>query len=71
MLKSILHVGVPIHEVPSYPENIYKHLKKRGIQNFLVMVKNDDNSIETRNIPGSFAEFGRLIFVITKDNPVA
>jgi len=53
-----------IHETPTYPESIYQHLK--GIAKFQVMVRKEDESIETRSELGSFEDFGRLIFVIEK-----
>ena len=55
-----------VSEVPAYPEDIYEHLKKSGISNFQIMVRNEDESIEARNELGSFENFARLVFAITK-----
>lgn len=69
--KVILRQEIPIwcfivHEVPTYPESIYEHLKDRNITDFKVMVKKEDESIEPRNEWGSFRDFGRLVFVVRK-----
>ena len=69
--KMVLRRGSPnwhfvVHEVPTYPESIYEHLKERQISNFRVMVKKEDESIETRNELGSFEQFPRLVFVVRK-----
>lgn len=55
-----------VHEVPTYPENIYEHLKENRISNFQVMVRCDDESIETRSEVSSFENFARLVFTIIK-----
>lgn len=69
--KIVLRRGAPIwhsvvYEVPTYPESIYKHFKERQITNFQVMVRKEDESIETRNELGSFRDFGRLVFIVRK-----
>lgn len=55
-----------ISEIPTYPENIYEHLKESVISDFQIMVRNEDGSIEARNELGSFEDFARLVFAITK-----
>ena len=55
-----------VHEVPTYPESIYQHLKESRISNFQVMVRYDDESIETKDEVSSFENFARLVFAITK-----
>lgn len=55
-----------VHEVPTYPESIYQHLKENHVSNFQVMVRHDDESIETRNEASSFENFARLVFTIIK-----
>lgn len=53
-----------VHEVPTYPEDIYAHLKLRSLP-FYVMVRKDE-SIEERNELSSFGIFDRLVFFIRK-----
>ena len=53
-----------VHEVPAYPEIIYSHLERRGIYDYQILLKMEDETIETRKEYGSFEEYARLIFVI-------
>ena len=57
-----------VPEVPTYPEGIYEHLKERGIANsqFYIMVRKEDDAIEKADELGSFRDFARLVFVLTK-----
>lgn len=69
--RVILHHGTPIwcsviHEVPTYPESIYRHLKDRQVTNFKVMVEKNDESIEVKDGYDSFKDYGRLVFVVRK-----
>ncbi len=69
--KVFLHYGMPVwhsfvHEVPTYPEVIYKHFRDRQVTNFQVMVKKEDESIEIRNELDKFKDFGRLVFLVRK-----
>ncbi|MBI4283592.1 MAG: class I SAM-dependent methyltransferase [Chloroflexi bacterium] len=58
--------NLPVYEVPTYPESVYGHLEKSRIANFQVMVRHEDESIETRDGISSFEDFARLVFTITK-----
>ena len=55
-----------VYEVPAYPQTIYKHLKKRYPFNFDVMVRKEDESLETAKQEANLRNFGRLVFVIKK-----
>lgn len=55
--------NVPIYEIPIYPEVIYEHLKG---EDFGVMAKKEDDSLETMDGYYPFEKFGRLVFVIRK-----
>ena len=63
---AVWHWTLDVHQVPTYPESIYQHLEKRRISGFQVMVKKEDESIETMSNLGSFRDFGRLVFVVRK-----
>ncbi|MFN8487849.1 MAG: class I SAM-dependent methyltransferase [Caldilineaceae bacterium] len=54
-----------IHAVPTYPEDVYAHLKERQVQ-FDVWVRREDETIEQRCKLDSACDFERLIFVVTK-----
>jgi ubiquinone/menaquinone biosynthesis C-methylase UbiE len=69
--KIILRKGTPkwhfiVYENPSFPERIYAHLKEKNIEDFQIMVRNDDETIKKMNTIDNFPNFGRLIFVIRK-----
>jgi hypothetical protein len=69
--KITLRRGTPIwhnfvHEVPTYPETIYKYFDNNQIKNFQVMVANEDESLEIRDDVSLFGDFGRLVFVVRK-----
>ena len=55
-----------VAEVPTYPESIYAHLKENHAPNFQVMIRHDDEAIETINEVSSFEYFARLVFTIIK-----
>ncbi|MFC2071770.1 class I SAM-dependent methyltransferase [Chloroflexota bacterium] len=58
--------NLPDYEVPTYPKSIYEHLKENRISDFQVMVRHNDESIETRSGFSSFENIARLVFAITK-----
>jgi ubiquinone/menaquinone biosynthesis C-methylase UbiE len=69
--KIALRRGIPVwhnvtHEVPTYPETIYQHFETTQNVNFQVMLKNEDESLESRNAISSFRDFARLVFVVKK-----
>ena len=72
ILKIILRNGIPdwtnvVHEVPTYPEIIYKHLKELNVKSYSIMVKsNADSSLKAMNEIGSFKDYSRLVFVVWK-----
>lgn len=71
VIKVILGRGSPIwqsfvHEVPTYPEEIYKYFKERQINKFRVMVRKEDESVEIKDRLSSFKDFERLVFIIRK-----
>ncbi len=55
-----------IHEIPTHPESVYKHLEETGMVNFQVMVRNKDESIQAMIERSSFEDYPRLIFTIRK-----
>lgn len=71
VIKLVLRRGVPnwyfiVHEVPTYPESVCEHLKKRQLSNFQIMVTKEDGSIELTTEVDSFKDFKRLIFSVKK-----
>ena len=69
--KIILRRGTPVwhfvvHQVPTYPEEIYKHFEEVGITDYSVMIKRDDDSLELTSEKKSFEEYPRLIFAVRK-----
>lgn len=70
--KVILNRGTPdwsivcCHEVPVYPEVIYKYLYNYPLCTFDIYVKNDDESLEIKKELSSFSQYGRLVFVLRK-----
>tara|TARA_Y100000590_G_scaffold452523_1_gene595846 strand:- start:553 stop:1293 length:741 start_codon:yes stop_codon:yes gene_type:complete len=71
--KIILRKGIPdwtniVHEVPTSPEIIYKHLKDSNIKSYSVMIKsNIDSSLKIMDKIGPFQDYPRLIFVFRKN----
>lgn len=55
-----------VYVTPIYPEVIYEHIKTKYGYDFNVMIRKKDDSLERVASPGSFEEFGRLIFVVEK-----
>jgi len=55
-----------IYETPTFPEDVYAHLRGREVSSFRLFVKRVDEIIEKREILDSASDFGRLIFVVTK-----
>jgi ubiquinone/menaquinone biosynthesis C-methylase UbiE len=74
MGKIVLRRGEPIwhpvvYEVPTYPEEIYEHLKSVNVRGFQVIVRKDGKdgvSLEERTELGRFEEFPRLVITIDK-----
>jgi len=72
ILKIISRNGVPdwtntIHEVPIYPEIIYKHLEDIGIKNYKIMVNLDKNIyLKNKDNINELKDYSKLIFVIRK-----
>lgn len=54
------------HEAPTDPETIYRHFQDRQIDNYEIMVKNRNDSLELRAEPNAFENFAKLVFVIRK-----
>jgi len=55
-----------LYEVPTIPESIFQCLKDDGINNFGVLARKDDDSIEVVDARAGFAEFSRLVFAVWK-----
>lgn len=58
--------GLIVHEIPTYPEDIYNYLKKKQISDLQIMVRKENDSIETSTEIGSFKDYARLVFAIRK-----
>lgn len=54
-----------VHEVPTYPETIYKYISQKGVKEYDIMVKKEDESLEKKFERKSFEEFPRMIFSVT------
>ncbi len=69
--KMILHRGTPdwhfsISTTPAAPEEICRHFRNINVADFKIMALEKDGSISLQKSPGSFEEYGRLIFEINK-----
>ena len=70
--KIILRNGIPdwtsvVHEVPTDPETIYRHLKDLHVKSYSIMIKsNMDKGLKVTNEIGSFKNYPRLVFVVRK-----
>jgi ubiquinone/menaquinone biosynthesis C-methylase UbiE len=64
--RPLLLLSSVVHETPTQPESIYRHLEETGMVNFQVMVRNKDDSIQARTERSSFEGYPRLIFTIRK-----
>jgi len=72
IVKIILRKGMPdwtdvIHEVPTYPEMIYQHLKKSKIKNYEIMVKsNESDTLENKTTKNGFKDYSKIVFILSK-----
>ena len=71
IIKILLKKGIPdwtsvVHEVPAYPETIYKHLEKANIKNYIIMARSRDEEILTMKTADSFKDYSRIIFSFKK-----
>ena len=71
IFKILFKKGVPdwtnvVHEVPTYPETIYKHLKKANIKNYTIMTRLNDEKILIMDAADSFKDYSRIIFSFKK-----
>lgn len=71
--KMVLRRGHPdwhfvVHEVPTYPQDIYRYLKECDYPNTFIQVygRERDNSMKATNKHSSFEQYDRLIFVVSK-----
>jgi len=55
-----------LYEVPSYPEEIYNHLRETEASDIQVMVRKEDDSIERVAKRDSLKEFARVVFAARK-----
>jgi ubiquinone/menaquinone biosynthesis C-methylase UbiE len=53
-----------IYEAPTTPGSVYEHLAKRDIDSYHVLAREKDDSLRLCQIPSSFSEYPRLIFVV-------
>ncbi len=72
LAKIALFKGVPdwhfvVHEVPTYPHDVYQYLKECRYPNtFQVYLRENDDSLKITQEHSSFAGYGRLVFVVLK-----
>ena len=70
--KIVLFKGTPdwhfvVHEVPTYPHDVYQYLKECFYPNtFQVYVRENEDSIKATRELSSFKEYGRLVFFVLK-----
>lgn len=58
--------NAPIHEVPTDPKTVKDYLENKNIDNYQIMAKKGDGTLEKKYSNSSFEEYERLVFSIRK-----
>lgn len=71
-VKFVLGRGLPrwysvVHEVPTYPRSVYKHLRNAGVHKSTIVGVESDDSIEIVEINDSLEQYLKVVFIVKKE----